>query len=185
MKNLKINKTNSLHARFLLLVVFISLILTSISCNNNEVNNQTKNKINNMNNEMNNNSVLVNKTDSEWNAQLTKDQYYVLRKKGTERPFTSKWENNYDGGIYSCVGCGNELFKSESKFDAGCGWPSFFEALDSTKIKTEIDKTLGMQRVEIMCAKCGGHLGHVFDDGPKPTGLRYCVNGVALNFLKK
>lgn len=183
MKNFKINKTNSFHARFLLLVGFISFVIATISCNNNVVNTQTK--INIMNNEMNSDSTLVNKTDSEWNAQLTPDQYYVLRKKGTERPFTSKWENNYDGGIYSCVGCGNELFKSDSKFDAGCGWPSFFEALDSSKIKTEIDNTLGMQRVEIMCAKCGGHLGHVFDDGPKPTGLRYCVNGTALNFLKK
>ncbi|MEI7979584.1 MAG: peptide-methionine (R)-S-oxide reductase MsrB [Bacteroidota bacterium] len=183
MKNLKIKKTNKGNVRFLLLAGFISFVIATISCNNNVVNTQTK--INIMNNEMNSDSTLVNKTDSEWNAQLTKDQYYVLRKKGTERPFTSKWENNYDGGIYSCVGCGNELFKSDSKFDAGCGWPSFFEALDSSKIKTEIDKTLGMQRVEIMCAKCGGHLGHVFDDGPKPTGLRYCVNGTALNFLKK
>jgi methionine-R-sulfoxide reductase len=183
MKNLKIKKTNKGNVWFLLLAGFISFVIATISCNNNVVNTQTK--INIMNNEMNSDSTLVNKTDSEWNAQLTKDQYYVLRKKGTERPFTSKWENNYDGGIYSCVGCGNELFKSDSKFDAGCGWPSFFEALDSSKIKTEIDNTLGMQRVEIMCAKCGGHLGHVFDDGPKPTGLRYCVNGTALNFLKK
>jgi methionine-R-sulfoxide reductase len=183
MKNLKIKKTNKGNVRFLLLAGFISFVIATISCNNNVVNTQTK--INIMNNEMNSDSTLVNKTDSEWNAQLTPDQYYVLRKKGTERPFTSKWENNYDGGIYSCVGCGNELFKSDSKFDAGCGWPSFFEALDSSKIKTEIDNTLGMQRVEIMCAKCGGHLGHVFDDGPKPTGLRYCVNGTALNFLKK
>jgi len=183
MKNLKIKKTNKGNVRFLLLAGFISFVIATISCNNNVVNTQTK--INIMNNEMNSDSTLVNKTDSEWNAQLTKDQYYVLRKKGTERPFTSKWENNYDGGIYSFVGCGNELFKSDSKFDAGCGWPSFFEALDSSKIKTELDNTLGMQRVEIMCAKCGGHLGHVFDDGPKPTGLRYCVNGTALNFLKK
>lgn len=132
----------------------------------------------------NDDSTIVNKTDSEWRAQLTPEQYYVLRQKGTERPFTSKFEDHYDGGTYTCAACGNQLFKSDSKFDAGCGWPSFFEALDSTKIKTEIDNTLGMQRVEIMCAKCGGHLGHVFDDGPKPTGLRYCVNGAALNFLK-
>ncbi|MFZ4796416.1 MAG: peptide-methionine (R)-S-oxide reductase MsrB [Bacteroidia bacterium] len=139
----------------------------------------------NNNNQMNDDSTIVNKTDSEWKAQLTPEQYYVLRQKGTERPFTSKWEEHYDGGTYSCIACGNELFKSDSKFDAGCGWPSFFEALDSTKIKTSIDKAHGMQRVEIMCAKCGGHLGHVFDDGPKPTGLRYCVNGAALDFLKK
>lgn len=168
---------------FLTSSIYCQLAFTSCNCTAETT--QHKNALINTNFMTNDDSTIVNKTDSEWKAQLTLEQYYVLRQKGTERPFTSKFEDHYDGGTYTCAGCGNELFKSDSKFDAGCGWPSFYEALDSTKIKTEIDKTHGMQRVEIMCAKCGGHLGHVFDDGPKPTGLRYCVNGAALDFLKK
>ena len=128
----------------------------------------------------------VQKTEEEWKKQLTEEQYYVLRQKGTERPFTSKFEEMWDGGIYTCAACGNELFTSDAKFDAGCGWPSFYEALDSTKVITQTDVSHGMVRTEIMCARCGGHLGHVFDDGPKDkTGLRYCVNGTSLGFKKK
>ena len=127
----------------------------------------------------------VQKSEEEWQKQLTPEQYRVLREKGTERPFTSAFEEKWDGGTYVCAACGNELFSSESKFDAGCGWPSFYEALDSTKVVTKVDSSFGMRRVEIMCARCGGHLGHVFDDGPKPTGLRYCVNGTSLDFHKK
>ena len=134
---------------------------------------------------MNKTTFPINKTDEEWKKQLSAEQFQVLRNKGTERPFTSQWNANWDGGIYVCVGCGNELFSSENKFDAGCGWPSFFDALDSTKIKTETDSTHGMKRTEIMCANCGGHIGHVFDDGPKPTGLRFCVNGVSIDFKNK
>ena len=126
------------------------------------------------------------KTEAEWKAKLTEDEYYILRQKGTERPFTSKFEDHYDGGTYTCGACGNPLFSSDGKFDSGCGWPSFFEALDSTKIVTQTDNSHGMSRIEIMCAKCGGHLGHVFNDGPKDkTGLRYCVNGASLDFKKK
>ena len=170
----------------LLLISSVICLLAFTSCKYSSGNQSTTSVSQNIKTTMDNkDSIEVNKTDSEWKAQLTPEQYYVLRQKGTERPFTSKWEEHYDGGTYTCVACGNELFKSDSKFDAGCGWPSFFEALDSTKIKTAIDSTHGMKRVEIMCAKCGGHLGHVFDDGPKPTGLRYCVNGAALDFLKK
>lgn len=130
-------------------------------------------------------SFEIQKTDEEWKAQLSADEFYVLREKGTERPFTSKWDQHWDGGTYSCAACGNELFSSSAKFDAGCGWPSFFEAADSTRIKTQTDYSHGMVRTEIMCARCGGHLGHVFDDGPKPSGLRYCVNGTSLGFKKK
>jgi methionine-R-sulfoxide reductase len=177
---------NKIFLKIFKMFILISFSVIFISCNNFAETNLSNSTLLNTTNLMNNDdSTMVIKTDSEWKAQLTPEQYYVLRQKGTERPFTSKWEEHYDGGTYSCIACGNELFKSDSKFDAGCGWPSFFEALDSTKIKTSIDKAHGMQRVEIMCAKCGGHLGHVFDDGPKPTGLRYCVNGAALNFLKK
>jgi peptide-methionine (R)-S-oxide reductase len=128
----------------------------------------------------------LQKPDSEWQSKLSAEQYYILRKKGTERPFTSALEDNYDGGMYTCAACGNELFASDAKFNSGCGWPSFYEAINPDKIVTKTDTTHGMIRTEIMCAKCGGHLGHVFDDGPKDkTGLRYCVNGVSLQFNKK
>jgi peptide-methionine (R)-S-oxide reductase len=127
----------------------------------------------------------IKKTDEEWKKDLTPEQFQVLRLKGTERPFTGKFEDHWDSGMYVCAACGNELFSSDSKFDAGCGWPSFYEALDKTKIIEKQDYTHGMVRTEILCAKCGGHLGHVFDDGPKPTGLRYCVNSVSLDFKKK
>lgn len=128
----------------------------------------------------------VEKQESEWQKELTPEQYQILRQKGTERPFTSKFEDFYDGGTYTCAACGNELFSSETKFDSGCGWPSFYDALDTSKIVTRMDYTHGMTRVEIMCAKCGGHLGHVFNDGPSDkTGLRYCVNGTSLNFKKQ
>lgn len=128
----------------------------------------------------------VQKSDSEWQANLSPEQYRILREKGTERPFTSKLEDNYDGGTYTCAACGNELFSSDGKFDSGCGWPSFYEALDPSKIVTQTDTSHGMVRTEIMCARCGGHLGHIFNDGPKEkTGMRYCVNGMSLNFMKK
>jgi peptide-methionine (R)-S-oxide reductase len=128
----------------------------------------------------------VQKTDSDWHKTLSPEQYRVLREKGTERPFTSDLEANYDGGTYTCAACGSELFSSDGKFDSGCGWPSFYEALDATKIVTKTDTSHGMSRTEIMCAKCGGHLGHIFNDGPKDkTGMRYCVNGMSLNFHKK
>lgn len=133
-----------------------------------------------------NHSFAIEKPDSDWQKMLDPETYHILREKGTERPFTSPLEDNYDGGLYTCAGCGNELFSSEGKFDSGCGWPSFFEALDTTKIVTHTDTSHGMVRTEIMCARCGGHLGHVFNDGPRDkTGLRYCVNGKSLNFQKK
>lgn len=128
----------------------------------------------------------LQKPDSEWQNALSPEEYYILRQKGTERPFTSALEENYDGGLYTCAACGNELFNSDAKFNSGCGWPSFYESLDPNKIVTKTDSSHGMVRTEIMCAKCGGHLGHVFDDGPKDkTGLRYCVNGGSLKFNKK
>jgi len=143
-------------------------------------------KKNTMNNYSDTPAFKINKTDAEWKQTLTDEQYRILRLKGTERPFTSKFEDFYDGGTDVCAGCGNELFSSDAKYNSGCGWPSFYDAVDSAKIVTKMDYTHGMTRVEIMCAQCGGHLGHVFNEGPEDkTGLRYCVNGVSLNFKKK
>ncbi|MBU3713717.1 MAG: bifunctional methionine sulfoxide reductase B/A protein [Ferruginibacter sp.] len=126
----------------------------------------------------------VSRTDDEWKKILSKEQFDVLRLKGTERPYTGKLLNNKEKGIYTCAGCGNELFTDEMKFDSHCGWPSFDSEISGGKIITAKDYSLGMHRIEIMCAKCGGHLGHLFDDGPTITGKRYCVNSVSLSFQK-
>ena len=125
----------------------------------------------------------VVKTDEDWKNELTPEQYRVLRQKGTENPFTGEYEKNWATGLYVCAACGHPLFKSDTKFDAGCGWPSFYRELAKGNIIEKKDITHGMVRVEITCGKCGGHLGHVFDDGPEPTGLRYCVNSVSLKFI--
>lgn len=126
----------------------------------------------------------ITKTEEEWKKQLNPEQYHILREKGTERPFTGKYYLHKDNGLYVCAACGNELFKSDTKFDAGCGWPSFSDVVDRNKVVFTRDTTHGMIRTEITCAKCGGHLGHVFDDGPKPTGLRYCINSASIEFEK-
>lgn len=127
----------------------------------------------------------INKSDSEWKEQLSSEQYDVLRLKATEPPFSGKYWNLNESGIYCCAACGSELFSSETKFDAGCGWPSFFDAIAEGKIETRPDTSYKMVRTEIVCAKCGGHLGHLFDDGPAPTGKRYCVNSASLDFKAK
>ena len=126
----------------------------------------------------------VNKTPEEWKKLLTKEQYYVLRDHGTERAFTSPLDKTYAPGSYDCAGCGTPLFSSETKFDSGTGWPSFWKPLENG-VGTTSDRKFFMVRTEVHCANCGGHLGHVFDDGPKPTGLRYCMNGVAMKFVPK
>lgn len=127
----------------------------------------------------------VSKTEKEWKEQLTKQQFYVLRQQGTERAFTGAYYNNHEQGTYTCAGCGQVLFNSSEKFDSGTGWPSFWDPANKTCVASESDMSHGMVRTEVHCSRCGGHLGHVFDDGPAPTGLRYCINSVSLNFEPK
>lgn len=130
---------------------------------------------------MNNNT----KTEAEWKKILTPEAYRILREKGTERAFTGKYYDHHETGVYYCAGCGQQLFGSDSKYESGSGWPSFFQPIDTLSVSKNLDKSHGMIRQEITCSNCGGHLGHVFNDGPQPTGLRYCVNSASLDFKKE
>jgi len=153
--------------------------------------NQSQNNSKNMSNTKKGNSVYSNTdttkvelTNEEWKKILPQDVFYIARQKGTERPWTSKFEKFHEKGTYYCAACGNPLFMSDTKFDSGCGWPSFYEPISKTSIIYTPDNTHGMNRTEVQCGRCKAHLGHVFDDGPPPTGLRYCINGVILDFEK-
>ena len=127
----------------------------------------------------------IDKSDAEWRTELTPAQYHVLREKGTERAFTGEYDHAKQPGEYRCAGCGKVVFRSDEKFDSGSGWPSFYAPAEDEAVETETDRSYGMRRTEVKCSDCGGHLGHVFDDGPRPTGLRYCINSAALKLDAK
>ena len=156
-----------------LLISMLIIVFNGVSQND-------KNKIKKTNTMAN----TIVKTNEEWKKLLSPEQYNVLREKGTEMPFSGKYYLHKEKGLYGCSACGEVLFKSDTKFDAGCGWPSFSDVLDSSKVNYIKDKTHGMLRTEITCARCNGHLGHVFEDGPAPNGLRYCINSVSIEFKK-
>jgi len=163
-----------IHTLNLLLAI---VLLTACTSHGQSKNDKKKNAMDN--------KFEINKTEEEWKKELTPEEYYVLRQKGTDRPFTGKYYLHKEKGMYVCAACGNELFTSDMKFDSDCGWPSFDKEIKGGKIKTFKDTSLGMVRTEIVCAKCGSHLGHLFDDGPTLTGMRYCVNSTSIDFKKE
>ncbi|HWR33168.1 MAG TPA: peptide-methionine (R)-S-oxide reductase MsrB [Chitinophagaceae bacterium] len=174
--------------RLALYTFFSAALIFFSGCSSSQ--NNTSNKNNNTVDSAKNNvysksdSTQVNLTEEEWKKILPQNIFYIARMKGTEKPWSSKLENFYEAGTYYCAACGNPLFKSDTKFESGCGWPSFYEPVSKTSIINTPDKSHGMMRTEVQCGRCEAHLGHVFDDGPPPTGLRYCINGVVLDFEK-
>jgi peptide-methionine (R)-S-oxide reductase len=159
--------------KYIVSIILVSLVVSFTACS------QPSNKESTQKS-----TPKVMKTDAEWKKELSAEQYQVLRKKGTERAFTGKYWNNHEKGSYHCAGCGKALFDSKTKYESGSGWPSFWQPIDPKAVKIVTDKSLGMVREEVVCSSCEGHLGHVFNDGPKPTGLRYCMNSISMEFVK-
>jgi peptide-methionine (R)-S-oxide reductase len=170
------------------LLILITLILTAVFLTTQSSDISKSSTINSdsaKNSKVNSMENKIVKTEEEWQKELTPKEYHVLREKGTERAFTGKYDHFFETGVYKCAACGNELFSSEHKYDSGCGWPAYWTALAKDKVTLKEDRSFGMVRTEVLCTKCGSHLGHVFDDGPEPTGQRYCINSVSLDFVKK
>ncbi len=172
-------------------LIFVFMVMLLQQCHNNPIASDKKQDKMTENDKKDTNPVYsrtdssqVTLSDEEWKKVLPKDVYQIARLKGTERPFSSKYETSEEPGTYYCAVCGNALFLSDTKFESGCGWPSFYQPVSKGSIIYEVDNTHGMKRTEVMCGRCKSHLGHVFEDGPPPTGLRYCINGVVLDFEK-
>ena len=159
-------------------IIAVALCLSFMSCGNAQDQKSSDN-------EMENKNYPISKSEEEWKKELSEEEYRILRQAGTERAFTGKYYNHHDDGTYTCAACGTALFASGTKFESGSGWPSFYDVISKANVDLIVDRSIGMIRTEVRCGKCGGHLGHVFDDGPNPTGQRYCINSAALDFKKE